>query len=284
MPLSPAAAGDWIAPNYDEDDRKERIGLYQQGLWHRIVKPWHCMALHGIAGPRSTPGTSRLFARAVEAVAKPRKAKVANGAEPAEPTEAAAPAAEAEPSQPSEVVTAATITGSETSHPPEAAAPAAKAWTACPRQGDITVPSDMGRVSPFDVAYACSEIPDKQPDGRAANILLSRVWQQVKVNSDAETCYLGHEFPIQVFRAKSEDGEEQLFTTEPWKLYCLQRAAVARRRLKPVIQPRFIMDVSVIEEFLKDAWIPENFNKIRIVSPDGAAEVFSWERPKTGQA
>ena len=211
-------------------------------------------------------------------MAKPCKAKVAHRAEPAETSEAAAPVAEAEPAQLSEVATAATIASAED------AASAAKAWTACPRQEDITVPSDMGRVSPFDVAYACSAISDKQPDGRAANILLSRVWQQVKVNSDAETCYLGHEFPIPVFRARSADGEEQLFTTEPWKLYCLQRAAVARRRLKPVIQPKFIMDVSVIEEFLRDARIPENFNTIRIVSPDGAAEVFSWERPKTGQA
>ncbi|CAE7739539.1 Upf1, partial [Symbiodinium pilosum] len=158
-------------------------------------------------------------------------------------------------------------------------------WTACPRQEDVTVCSDMGRISPFSVGYAGAEISDKQPEGRAANILLRRVWQQVKVNADAETCYLGHESPILIFRARTADGREQLFTTEPWKLYCLQRAAVARRRLKPIIQPRFILDAAVIEDILDSVHIPENLNEIRIVSPDGAEDHFSWEkfeRPKTG--
>ena len=160
-------------------------------------------------------------------------------------------------------------------------------WTACPRQEDVTVCSDMGRISPFSVGYAGAEISDKQPEGRAANILLRRVWQQVKVNADAETCYLGHESPILIFRARTADGREQLFTTEPWKLYCLQRAAVARRRLKPIIQPRFILDAAVIEDILDSVHIPENLNEIRIVSPDGAEDHFSWEkfeRPKTGVA
>ena len=178
---------------------------------------------------------------------------------------------------------------SKHSQPAEPAVTESKAWTPCPKQSDVTVCSDMGRISPFAVGYACSQIGHKQPEGRAENIPLSRVWQQVKVNSDAEACYLGHEFPMMVFRAQSADGTEQLFTTEPWKLYCLQRAAVARKHLKPIIQPRFILDSAVIEEILKDANIPENFNQICIIGPDGEEERFSWEAkvsksPKTGCA
>ena len=30
--LSAAAAGDWSAPSYDEDNRKERTGLSQHGV------------------------------------------------------------------------------------------------------------------------------------------------------------------------------------------------------------------------------------------------------------
>ena len=160
-------------------------------------------------------------------------------------------------------------------------------WTAFPRKEDITVSTDMGRISPFSVGYACAEMGDKQPEGRAANILLSRVWQQVKVNADAEACYLGHEFPIVVFRARAADGREQLFTTQPWKLYCLQRAALARRHLRPVIQPRFLLEAAEIQDILDSVQIPDNFNEIRIVSPEGAEEHFSWEKlvsPKTGHA
>ena len=149
----------------------------------------------------------------------------------------------------------------------------------------MTVGTDMGLISPFSVGYACSQIGDRQPDGRAANVLLSRVWQEVKANADGEVCYLGHESPIAVFRAQTADGCEQLFTTEPWKLYCLQQAAVARPGLRPVIMPRFILDAAEIESTLSTMQIPEDFNSICITTPEGAEMHFSWEKrngPKTG--
>ena len=172
---------------------------------------------------------------------------------------------------------------------PKSSATAECVWTAFQGTEDITVGTDMGRISPFSVGYACVEMGNKQPEGRAKDILLSRVWQQVKVNPDATACYLGHEFPIVVFRARAADGREQLFTTQPWKLYCLQRAAVARRQIKPVIQPRFFLEAAEIEDILGSVQIPENLNEIRIVNPDGdgAEEHFSWEKfvcPKTGHA
>ena len=234
-----------------------------------------------MAGQKSVRAPSRLFTTAVNDVAKPWKPRLRHQGPETPPTEATSTALTPEQAPPAADVQQGEEASKTYSLTPE------RTWTACPRQEDVTVCTDMGRISPFSVGYACAEIGDKQPDGRAANILLSRVWQEVKVNSDADTCYLGHEFPMLVFRARAVDGREQLFTTEPWKLYCLQRAAVARRRLKPIIQPRFILEAEVIQDILDSVQVPDNFNEIRIVSPDGAEEHFSWERfvsPKMGHA
>ena len=210
-----------------------------------------------MAGPKSR-APSRLFTTAVKDVAKPWKPRLRHQAPAPKipPTEATSTAVTPEQAPHTSEVQPVEE-ASKTSLTPE------RTWTACPgtacrcalesrkfwtllprgyrgrparvnkRQEDITVCTDMGRISPFSVGYACTEIGDKQPEGRAANILLSRVWQQVKVNSDADTCYLGHEFAMLVFRARAVDGREQLFTTEPWKLYCLQRAAAAPEANNP---------------------------------------------------
>ena len=107
----------------------------------------------------------------------------------------------------------------------------------------------LGRVDPFEVGYACTSIPDHQPEGRAPNQPLSRVWQAAKVLDHAidKVVYStrlclphgpalwlpGYEQPIEVFRAILPSGREQLLTTEGWKLWILQRSAGAHRAEDP---------------------------------------------------
>ncbi|OLQ00751.1 hypothetical protein AK812_SmicGene16556 [Symbiodinium microadriaticum] len=207
---------------------------------------------------KSAHAPSRLFPTAVNDVAKPWKPRLRHQAPDTPPTPSTAltpePAPQTEEQSPWKY-------WKLWKKPPNLL------WTAFPRKEDITVGTEMGRISPFSVGYACAEMGDKQPEGRAKDILLSRVWQQVKVNADAKACYSGHEFPIVVFRARAAEGREQLFTTQPWKLYCLQTAAVARRHLKPVIRLRFLLEAAEIDDILGSVQIPENFNEIRIVSP-----------------
>lgn len=211
-----------------------------------------------MSGQKSAHAPSRLFPTAVNDVAKPWKPRLRHQAPDTPPTPSTAltpePAPQTEEQSPWKY-------WKLWKKPPNLL------WTAFPRKEDITVGTEMGRVSPFSVGYACAEMGDKQPEGRAKDILLSRVWQQVKVNADAKACYSGHEFPIVVFRARAAEGREQLFTTQPWKLCCLQTAAVARRHLKPVIRLRFLLEAAEIDDILGSVQIPENFNEIRIVSP-----------------
>ena len=46
---------------------------------------------------------------------------------------------------------------------PTSSSTAERIWTAFPRKEDITVGTEMGRISPFSVGYACVEMGDKQP-------------------------------------------------------------------------------------------------------------------------
>ena len=242
-------------------------GRQERGAGHCQSVGGTCGAMASAAGPFPAPAPpARLFQNAVKEVAKPWQPRLRIQAPEIQPVEAALD------DGPRPVESTPSESLEKTSSTP------VRARSACPRQDDVTVGADMGLISPFSVGYACSQIGDRQPDGRAANVLLSRVWQEVKVNADDEVCYLGHEGPIVAFRAQTADGLEQLFTTEPWKLYCLQRAAVARTSLKAIIMPRFILDAAVIESMLATLQIPEDFNRICIASPDGAEQHFSWEK------
>ncbi|CAE7457236.1 unnamed protein product [Symbiodinium sp. CCMP2592] len=171
--------------------------------------------------------------------------------------------AEPEPSEPSETATVA---------------PAPReTWAACPKESDIhSQMCGTGRVDPFDVGYACTSIPDHQPDGRAAKQPLSRVWQSAKVLDDGKMVYIGHEQPIEVFRAKLANGREQLLTTEGWKLYILQRSALARYPKKAVIAPKILMDEDVINEKIQNADIPDDVDATCMTSEDGTCSLFSW--------
>ena len=151
-----------------------------------------------------------------------------------------------------------------------------KRWAPCFRESDVTMGYGMGRVDPFSVGYACRDIPDRQPEGRNVNKPLNRVWQEVKVNQCEDICYLGYEHPIEVFRAVSAEGQEQLFTTQGWKLQLLQVAALARHPKKAIIQPKFVLEEADIGAILVEADIPEDFNTVHIVGEDGVRP-FSWE-------
>ncbi|CAE7457224.1 unnamed protein product [Symbiodinium sp. CCMP2592] len=170
--------------------------------------------------------------------------------------------------------------GPEPSEPSETAtvAPAPReTWAACPKESDIhSQMCGTGRVDPFDVGYACTSIPDHQPDGRAAKQPLSRVWQSAKVLDDGKMVYIGHEQPIEVFRAKLANGREQLLTTEGWKLYILQRSALARYPKKAVIAPKILMDEDVINEKIQNADIPDDVDATYMKSEDGTRVMFSW--------
>ena len=150
-------------------------------------------------------------------------------------------------------------------------------WAACPKEGDIhSKMCSTGRVDPFEVGYACTSIPDHQPDGRAAKQPLSRVWQSAKVLDDGKVVYIGHEQPVEVFRAKLANGREQLLTTEGWKLWILQRSALARYPKKVVIAPKILMDQDAINEIIKNADIPDNVDATYMKSEDGKCTLFSW--------
>ena len=151
-----------------------------------------------------------------------------------------------------------------------------KRWAPCPKESDANMGYGMGRVDPFSVGYACRAIPDRQPEGRNVNQPLNRVWQEVKVNQCEGICYLGYEHPIEVFRAVSAEGQEQLFTLQGWKLQLLQLAALARYPKKAIIQPKFVLEKADIDAILADTEIPDNFNTVHIVGEDGA-QPFSWE-------
>ncbi|CAE7795997.1 unnamed protein product [Symbiodinium sp. CCMP2592] len=156
-------------------------------------------------------------------------------------------------------------------------APARETWTAFPKDSDIhSQMCSTGRVDPFDVGYACKDIPDHQPDGRAAKQPLSRVWQSAKVLDDGKTVYIGREQPIEVFRAKLPNGREQLLTTEGWKLWILQRSALARYPKKAVIAPKILMDEDAINDIIKDADIPDDVDAPYMKSEDGKCTYFSW--------
>ena len=164
----------------------------------------------------------------------------------------------------------------EQAEPVQAVEVQPKRWAPCPKESDATMLYGMGRVDPFAVGYACRAIPDKQPEGRNVNKPLSRVWQEVKVNQCEGICYLGYEHPIEVFRAVSAEGQEQLFTTQGWKLQLLQAAALARYPKKAIIQPKFLLEKADIDAILADTEIPEDFNTVNIVGEDGVRP-FSWE-------
>ena len=165
---------------------------------------------------------------------------------------------------------------SETETATVAPAPS-ETWKACPTEGDIhSKMCSTGRVDPFEVGYACTSIPDHQPDGRAAKQPLSRVWQSAKVLDDGKVVYIGHEQPIEVFRAKLANGREQLLTTEGWKLWILQRSALARYPKKAVIASKILMDEDAINEIIKNADIPDNVDATYMKSEDGKCTLFSW--------
>lgn len=136
----------------------------------------------------------------------------------------------------------------------------------------------LGRVDPFEVGYACRSIPDHQPEGRAPNQPLTRVWQAAKVLDHAvdKIVYIGYEQPIEVFRAKLPSGREQLLTTEGWKLWILQRSALARHPKKALIAPKILMDEELINEKIKAADIPEDVDVTYLQSEDGSSRYFSW--------
>ncbi|CAE7615614.1 B4GALT6 [Symbiodinium sp. KB8] len=149
-------------------------------------------------------------------------------------------------------------------------------WAACPKESDIhSKMCSLGRVDPFEVGYACRSIPDHQPEGRAPNQPLTRVWQAAKVLDHAvdKIVYIGYEQPIEVFRAKLPSGREQLLTTEGWKLWILQRSALARHPKKALIAPKILMDEDDINEKIKSADIPEDVDATYLQSegplPDG---------------
>jgi len=159
-------------------------------------------------------------------------------------------------------------------------APAPKeTWAACPKESDIhSKMCSLGRVDPFEVGYACTSIPDHQPDGRAPNQPLSRVWQSAKVLDHAidKVVYIGYEQPIEVFRAKLANGREQILTTEGWKLWILQRSALARHPKNALIAPKILMDEDVINEKIKSADIPDDVDATYLKSEDGTCTYFSW--------
>ncbi|CAE7539945.1 unnamed protein product, partial [Symbiodinium sp. CCMP2456] len=152
-------------------------------------------------------------------------------------------------------------------------------WVAHPKESDIhSKMCSTGRVDPFEVGYACTSIPDHQPDGRAANQPLSRVWQSAKVLDHAvdKVVYIGHEQPVEVFRAKLPSGREQLLTTEGWKLWILQRSALARWPKKAIIPTKILMDEDEVNEKIKNADIPDDVDSTYMQSEDGARTLFSW--------
>ncbi|CAE7788526.1 B4GALT6, partial [Symbiodinium necroappetens] len=152
-------------------------------------------------------------------------------------------------------------------------------WVACPRESDIhSKMCSLGRVDPFEVGYACRSIPDYQPEGRAPNQPLNRVWQAAKVLDHAvdKVVYIGYEQPIEVFRAILPSGREQLLTTEGWKLWILQRSALARHPKKALIAPKILMDEEAINERIKAADIPEDVDATYLQSEDGTSTYFSW--------
>ena len=199
----------------------------------------------------------RLFARALRPAAHPQR--------------------RAEP-EPSEIATAPAPAPRET-------------WAACPKESDIhSKMCSLGRVDPFEVGYACTSIPDHQPEGRAPNQPLSRVWQSAKVLDHAidKVVYIGYEQPIEVFRAILPSGREQLLTTEGWKLWILQRSALARFPKKVLIAPKILMDEEIINEKIKAAdipgmsaalifslIIPEDVDATYLRSEDGTSTHFS---------
>ncbi|CAE7234372.1 unnamed protein product [Symbiodinium microadriaticum] len=152
-------------------------------------------------------------------------------------------------------------------------------WAAYPKESDIhSKMCSLGRVDPFEVGYACTSIPDHQPEGRAPNQPLSRVWQSAKVLDHAvdKVVYIGYEQPIEVFRAILPSGREQLLTTEGWKLWILQRSALARFPKKALIAPKILMDEEAINEKIKAADIPEDVDATYLKSEDGTSTHFSW--------
>ena len=186
--MLPGAGGHNVSDT--ENNRQELVSghLQCESYW------WsHSARYLLIAGQKSAHAPSRLFATAVNDVAKPWERRLRRQAPDTPPTEAPStaltpePAPQTEETEPVEVVEGA----------PKSSSTADRIWTAFPRKENITV------GTPFSVGYACVEMGDKQPEGRAKDILLSRVWQQVKVNADAKDWYFGYEFPIVVFRARA---------------------------------------------------------------------------------
>ncbi|CAE7492478.1 CACNA1E [Symbiodinium sp. CCMP2456] len=64
--------------------------------------------------------------------------------------------------------------------------------------------------------------------------------------------YIGHEQPIEVFRAKLPIGRKQ------WKLWILQRSALARWPKKIIIPTKIFMDEDEITEKIKNTDIPDD--------------------------
>ncbi|CAE7925311.1 unnamed protein product [Symbiodinium necroappetens] len=145
-------------------------------------------------------------------------------------------------------------------------------------ESDIHSMCSLGRVDPFEVGYACPSMPDHQPEGRAPNQPLSRVWQSAKVLDHAidKVVHIGYEQPIEVFRARLPSGRERLLTTEGWKLWILQRSALARFPKKALIAPKILMDEEAINEKIEAADIPEDVDATYLKSEDGTSTHFSW--------
>ena len=228
---------------WSQGQRQSADSLQNEG-WDRTQSsgPWRCDE-DGIEKQVQRKAAGRLFARALQAATKTEQ--------------------HTKP-EPTESVPVAT---------------ASATWKACPRDDDIhSKMCNTGRVDPFDVGYACTFIPDHQPEGRAANQPLSRVWQSAKVLDHApdKVVYIGHEQPLEVFRAKLPSGKEQLLTTEGWKLWILQKSALQRHPKKCIIAPKILMDEEIINQKIHEADIPDDVDTTYIKSDDGAKTYFSW--------
>ncbi|CAE7848388.1 unnamed protein product, partial [Symbiodinium microadriaticum] len=144
-------------------------------------------------------------------------------------------------------------------------------WAACPEESDIhSKMCSLGRVDPFEVGYACRSIPDYQPEGRAPNQPLTRVWQAAKVLDHAvdKVVYIVNDLV---------HGMVQHFTSgTSWKLWILQRSALARHPKKALIAPKILMDEEAINEKIKAADIPEDVDVTYLQSEDGSCRYFSW--------
>ncbi|CAE7185103.1 unnamed protein product, partial [Symbiodinium necroappetens] len=128
-------------------------------------------------------------------------------------------------------------------------------WLTHPKEGDIhSKMCSLGRVDPFEVGYACTSIPDHQPEGRAPNQPLSYVWQSAKVLDHAinKVVYIGYEHPS-------------------GRAY-----ALARHPKKALIAPKILMDEDLINEKIKGADIPDDVDATYMKSADGTCTYVSW--------